>query len=130
MDIGLSGHCQSHEKSFHPDRNRLCSRFHGCELCFHQSLWIGRDCLRFFFELIFISHCTTRDCLEVYSMSPVISVCVLSWNHAPYVVQCLQSICQQTFSNLEIVYLDNHSSDNTFDVAQAFLEKQHVSFQA
>lgn len=63
-------------------------------------------------------------------MSPVISVCVLSWNHAPYVVQCLQSICQQTFSNLEIVYLDNHSSDHTFDVAQAFLEKQHVSFQA
>jgi alpha-1,3-rhamnosyltransferase len=47
----------------------------------------------------------------------MVSVLLLSWNHEKYIEQAIRSIMRQGFRDLEIVYLDNNSSDNNFDIA-------------
>ena len=56
-------------------------------------------------------------------MQPLVSVCVLAMNHENYVLQCLESILQQDYDNIEVIFVDNISHDKTFDIASSFLEK-------
>lgn len=49
--------------------------------------------------------------------APLVSIICLSMNHANYVRQSFVSIVQQTYKNIEIIYVDNNSTDNTFEIA-------------
>lgn len=60
----------------------------------------------------------------------LISIIVLSWNHAIYIEQSLSSVIQQTYSNIEIIYLDNCSSDETFDLGLKVLESSGKQYKA
>jgi GT2 family glycosyltransferase len=51
---------------------------------------------------------------------PVLSAVVLFWNGAPFVSACLTSLMTQTLRNVEIVLVDNASTDDTL----ALLERQ------
>ena len=53
---------------------------------------------------------------------PLVSILLLSMNHERYVEQCISSIVQQSYKNLEIVYLDNASTDGTFSKAKKIIE--------
>jgi teichuronic acid biosynthesis glycosyltransferase TuaG len=57
---------------------------------------------------------------------PLVSILLLSMNHEHYIEQCINSIINQTYQNIEIVYLDNASHDNTFQVGKALLEKSNI----
>jgi glycosyltransferase involved in cell wall biosynthesis len=48
---------------------------------------------------------------------PLVSVLGLSMNHERYVEQAYTSVINQTHKNIEILYLDNASKDNTYEVA-------------
>ncbi|RYF80029.1 MAG: glycosyltransferase family 2 protein, partial [Chitinophagaceae bacterium] len=48
---------------------------------------------------------------------PLVSVLCLSMNHEHYVEQSANSVVTQIYSNIEIIYLDNFSSDATFEKA-------------
>lgn len=61
---------------------------------------------------------------------PLISVMVITWNHAPYIAQCLQSLVDQDYRPIEIVFLDNHSTDGTFEIGLELLTRSGVSFKA
>lgn len=57
-------------------------------------------------------------------MEPQVSVCVLAYNHEPYIAQCLQSIlAQQTSFDFEIIARDDASTDGTAKVLQEFAEQ-------
>jgi alpha-1,3-rhamnosyltransferase len=56
-------------------------------------------------------------------MKPLVSVCVLTWNHEKYILQCLSSIVEQDYPELEIILVDNCSVDNTIALAEDFLIK-------
>lgn len=62
-------------------------------------------------------------------MQPLVSVCVLTWNHENYIVNCLQSIVEQDYHNIEIIYLDNCSTDQTYERATGFLAHQSVPYK-
>lgn len=49
---------------------------------------------------------------------PLISVLVPMYNVAKTIKRCVQSIRQQTYNNLEIVLLDDGSTDQTYQIAQ------------
>ena len=53
----------------------------------------------------------------------MISVIVPAYNIAPYLEKSIASICAQSYKNLEIVIVDDGSSDDTLSVVQK-LEKQ------
>jgi len=42
-----------------------------------------------------------------------VSVCVPTFNRATYLAQCLESILQQTFTDFELIVIDNASTDET-----------------
>ena len=58
---------------------------------------------------------------------PLISVIVPSYNHAPFLEQRLKSIFDQSYSNLEVILLDDHSSDNSVDILKNFALHHKVS---
>lgn len=48
------------------------------------------------------------------SLEPLVSVVIPVYNR-PYVVNTIRSICNQTYKNLEIIVIDNCSTDNTVE---------------
>jgi glycosyltransferase involved in cell wall biosynthesis len=53
---------------------------------------------------------------------PLVSILLLSMNHELYIEQCINSLSGQTYKNIEVIYLDNASSDNTFEKGKKLLE--------
>jgi len=48
--------------------------------------------------------------------SPLISVVIPTYNSAPYVERCLNSVINQSIKNIEIILVDDMSSDHTPDI--------------
>jgi len=54
---------------------------------------------------------------------PVVSILIPTFNRAGYLQAALASACAQTYPNLEIIVLDDASSDNTPAVVRAFQQQ-------
>lgn len=52
--------------------------------------------------------------------NPLISVIVPVYNVAPYVEACLSSIVGQSYENLEILVVDDASTDGSCDICQKY----------
>lgn len=55
--------------------------------------------------------------------SPLVSVVMATYNGAKYLKEQLQSICTQTYTNLEIIVCDDDSKDETQNTIKEFAEK-------
>ena len=55
--------------------------------------------------------------------SPLISVIIPVYNIEKYLPQCLDSVCQQTYQNLEIICINDGSTDNSPSILRNFQEK-------
>ncbi len=55
--------------------------------------------------------------------SPLVSVIIPTKNNTRTIEKCLQSIKNQTYKNIEIIVVDNHSSDGTLEIAKKFTNK-------
>jgi|GEM_PF-3000956 len=42
-----------------------------------------------------------------------VSIVIPVWNVAPFLTRCVQSVCQQTYQNLEIILIDDGSTDGS-----------------
>ena len=56
-------------------------------------------------------------------MPSMISVCIPTYNGGIYLEACLQSVCDQTYTDFEILVCDDCSSDNTLEIVKAFQQK-------
>jgi len=52
--------------------------------------------------------------------NPRVSVIIVNWNGAEHLRICLPSLLSQSFTSLEIVVVDNRSSDDSADVAKSY----------
>lgn len=59
--------------------------------------------------------------------SPLISVIVPNYNHAPYLRQRLDSIFGQTFQDFEVIILDDCSTDNSREIIDEYRHRPQVS---
>ena len=57
----------------------------------------------------------------------MVSVFVLAWNHEKYIEQAIRSVLGQTYTDIEILFLDNHSSDQTFELASGLLRNSGIA---
>jgi len=46
---------------------------------------------------------------------PLVSVCILAFNHENYIQRAINSVLKQSYSNIEIIVVDNNSSDRTVE---------------
>lgn len=60
---------------------------------------------------------------------PLVSVAIPAYNHSAFIEACLASVCAQTYPELELVLIDDGSSDNTLEVARRFLEPRQSRFR-
>ena len=52
--------------------------------------------------------------------APLVSIIIPNYNHSRYLDQCLQSAIKQTYQNIEIIFLDNASTDSSIEVAEKY----------
>lgn len=55
--------------------------------------------------------------------TPLISIIVPIYNVAPYLPRCLDSIVGQTYKNLEIILVDDGSTDNSLEICHQYAAK-------
>lgn len=60
---------------------------------------------------------------------PLVSVIVPCYNHEQYVEECIESILNQTYKNIELIVIDDGSSDNSPKLLQTLSEKHGFYFQ-
>lgn len=58
----------------------------------------------------------------------LVSIICICWNHEKYIEQCLNSILAQSYKNFEIIFIDNHSTDNSFEIAGNIIQKSGFSY--
>ena len=54
---------------------------------------------------------------------PLVSIVVPVYNVESYIEECLQSVCSQTYENLEIICVDDVGNDRSMDVVRSFAVK-------
>lgn len=59
--------------------------------------------------------------------NPLVSVIIPVYNVEKYLPACLDSICNQTFRELEIIVVDDGSTDRSGCIAEEFAQKDAVS---
>jgi len=54
---------------------------------------------------------------------PLVSIISPTYNHEKFIASCIQSVLEQTYSNWEMIIIDDGSSDVTFDIASEYAAK-------
>lgn len=58
--------------------------------------------------------------------TPLLSVTVLNYNYGHFLATCLDSILKQTFTDFEVILINDKSTDNSLDVIQPYLNDPRV----
>jgi glycosyltransferase involved in cell wall biosynthesis len=59
---------------------------------------------------------------------PKVSILIPTYNYAHYLQETIQSALDQTYSDFELLIVDNHSTDNTEQTIQKYLRDPRVSY--
>jgi len=54
---------------------------------------------------------------------PLVSIITPTYKHEAYIAECIESVLQQTYSNWEMMVVDDCSPDQTFQIAQGYAKK-------
>lgn len=57
---------------------------------------------------------------------PLVSVIVPTYNSDATLAACLGSVRAQTYDHIELIVVDNHSSDNTLEIAKSFTDHAYT----
>ena len=60
-------------------------------------------------------------------MEQKVSIVVPVYNVEKYLKRCVDSLIEQSYSNLEILLVDDGSKDNTEEVVQGFIKEKSIS---
>lgn len=55
--------------------------------------------------------------------SPLVSIITPTYNHEKYIGDCIRSAQEQTYTNWEMIIVDDGSTDSTYQIALSFAEK-------
>lgn len=55
--------------------------------------------------------------------NPIVTIVCTCYNHENYVVESLQSVLNQTYKNIQLIVVDDYSTDNSVTVIKDFIKK-------
>ncbi|MEA2327466.1 MAG: hypothetical protein QOE68_2425 [Thermoanaerobaculia bacterium] len=56
----------------------------------------------------------------------LVSVVIVTWNSAPFLRRCLAALAAQTYPNLELIHVDNASSDDSVSIVREHAKATHI----
>lgn len=62
---------------------------------------------------------------------PMVSICLLTYQHAKYIADCMEGVLSQTYPSIELIVLDDASVDDTAKIINSFeneLKKRNFKF--
>jgi len=59
---------------------------------------------------------------------PLVSIIISCYNHQDYITSCIESIVKQSYTNIELIVIDDGSTDNSADILRKLSQKYHFSF--
>lgn len=63
------------------------------------------------------------------SSEPLVSVIISSYNHAPYIEECIESVLAQTYPHIELLVVDDGSTDDSVERIQSLQHRYGFDFQ-
>ena len=61
--------------------------------------------------------------MKFLDKNPLVSVIIVNYNNAPLLDQSVKSILCQTYKNIEIIVVDDKSTDNSIDELNKYKKK-------
>src|SRR3984885_9842298 len=58
----------------------------------------------------------------------LVSVTIVTYNSGRFIKRCLESVLEQKYPNLEIVVVDNASTDGTVDILEQFEDQVRIYY--
>jgi GT2 family glycosyltransferase len=58
----------------------------------------------------------------------LVSVTIVTYNSGRFIKRCLESVLEQKYPNLEVVVIDNASTDGTVDILEQFAERCRIYY--
>jgi alpha-1,3-rhamnosyltransferase len=55
------------------------------------------------------------------SVGPLVSVCIPVYNHSGFVGECIESVIAQTYPNIELIIIDDGSTDASYEIAKRYI---------
>lgn len=62
-------------------------------------------------------------------MNELASIIMPSYNTAQYIYETIQSVLAQTYTNWELIIVDDCSTDNTDEVVKSFLSDDRIKYK-
>lgn len=66
-----------------------------------------------------------EDCLKLDKKDNKIAIIIPNFNYAEHLEKCFNSILNQTYTNYEIIFVDDMSTDNSVEIARQMLKLPH-----
>ena len=66
--------------------------------------------------------------MQKKDLMPLVSVCVPAYNHEKYIAECIQSIIEQDYKNIELIIINDGSKDKTDEVIKSYEQKCQERF--
>lgn len=66
--------------------------------------------------------------MEKSAAKPLVTVIVPSYNHINYVEQCIKSIVEQTYTNIQLIVIDDGSTDGSMELIRNLSQQYNFEF--
>lgn len=60
--------------------------------------------------------------------TPLVSVVMTTYNHEKYIAEAIKSVLEQTFTDFELIIINDGSSDNTDEIIKLFLSDKRIIY--